>query len=75
MIFVSDIIETRKSCEWTPKHRGRALGLMQGGQHSLMEISKITKISESTLGHLKKRGTLLNKVRTGLPAKLLPREK
>jgi len=75
MIFVADIIDTMKSCEWTPKRRSRALGLMQGALHSPMEISKITNIPKSTLGHLKKRGTPLNKVRTGRPTKLLPRDR
>jgi len=75
MIFIADILDTMKSCEWTPKRRSRALELMQGARHSLMEISKITNIPKSTLGHLKKRGTPLNKVRSGRPTKLLPRDK
>jgi len=75
MIFVAEGIDTMKSCEWTPKHRSRALGLMQRARHSLIEIFKITNISKSTLGYLKKRGIPLNKVRSKHLVKLLPRDK
>src|SRR5438046_338938 len=64
-----------KTCEWTPKSRNRFLGLMQGGRHSLPEISNITNIPKSTLGDLKKRGTPLNKARSGHPHKLSERDK
>ena len=59
-----------KTLEWTPKRRSRALGLIQGGRHSLSEISHITNIPKGTLGDLKKRNSPLNKVRSGHPFKL-----
>ena len=43
-----------KTCEWTPKRRSRALGLIEGGRHKLREISQITNIARN----LKKRNTL-----------------
>jgi len=60
---------------WTPKRRSRALGLIQGGRHTLSEITKITNIPKSTLQHLKNRNTPLNKARTGRPVKLSERDK
>jgi len=51
-----------KTHEWTPKKRSRVLGLIQGGRHSLSEISQITNIPKGTIGNLKKRDTPLNKV-------------
>jgi transposase len=48
---------------------------MQGGRHSLSEITQITNIPKGTLGCLKKRNTPLNKVRTGRPSKLSERHK
>jgi len=56
--------------EWTPKQRSRALGLIQGGQHSLSEISYIADIPKDIFGNLKKRNTPLNKVRSSHPLKL-----
>ena len=64
-----------KTHEWTPKRRSRALGLIQGGRHSLSEISHITNIPPGTLGDLKKRNSPLSKVRSGRPSKLSPRHK
>jgi len=64
-----------KTCEWTPKRRSRALGLIKGGRHSLSEISQITNIPKGTLGDLKKRDTPLSKARTGRPHKLSERAK
>src|SRR5579859_896102 len=64
-----------KTVEWTPKRRSRALGLVEGRQHSLSEISQITNIPNRTLYSLRKRNTPLNKVRSGRPSKLSPRHK
>jgi transposase len=64
-----------KTLHWTPKRRSRALGLIEGGRHSLSEITTITNIPKGTLKHLKKRNTPLNKVRSGRPSKLSPRHK
>ena len=64
-----------KTPHWTPKRRSRALGLLEGGRHSLSEITHITNIPNGTLRHLKKHNTPLNKVRTGRPPKLSPRDK
>src|SRR5436853_5164096 len=64
-----------KTHEWTPKKRSRALGLIQGGRHSLSEITAITNIPKGTLGDLKKRNTPLNKVQPGRPQKLSDRHK
>ena len=64
-----------KTLEWTPKRRSRVLGLIQGGRHSLSEISQITNIPKGTIGNLKKRNTPLNKVRSGHPPKLSIRDK
>ena len=64
-----------KTHEWTPKKRSRVLGLIQGGRHSLSEISQITNIPKGTIGNLKKRDTPLNKVRSGRPPKLSDRHK
>ena len=61
--------------QWTPKKRSRALGLIQGGRHSLSEITKITNIPKQTLGDLKKRNTPLSKPRSGRPSKLSDRHK
>ena len=64
-----------KTHEWTPKRRSRALGLLQGGRHAFSEITQITNIPKGTLGNLKKRGTPLNKPRSGRPPKLSDRDK
>ena len=64
-----------KTLEWTPKRRSRALGLIQGGRHSLSEISHIVNIPKGTLGDLKKRNSPLNKVRSGRPLKLTDHHK
>src|SRR5271154_3502069 len=64
-----------KTPHWTPKKRSRALGLIEGGLHTLSEITQITNIPKGTLKHLKKRNTSLNKVRSGRPPKLSPRHK
>ena len=64
-----------KSIEWTPKRRSRALGLTQGGRHSLSEITKITNIPKGTLGNLRKRNNALNKPRSGRSKKLTDRHK
>jgi len=64
-----------KTPHWTPKWRSRALGLIEGGRHSLSEITTITNIPKGTLKQLKKRNTPLNKVRSGRPPKLSPRHK
>jgi len=57
----------------TPKRRRKALGLIQGGRHSLSEITKIT--SKQTLGDLKKRNTPQSKPRSGRPANFSERHK
>ena len=64
-----------KTPHWTPKRRSRALGLVEGGRHSLSEITHITNIPEGTIKHLKKRNTPLNKVRSGRSPKLSSRDK
>ena len=64
-----------KTPHWTPKRRSRALGLIEGGRHSLSEITTIINISKGTLKQLKKRNTPLSKVRSGRPPKLSPRHK
>jgi hypothetical protein len=64
-----------KTPHWTPKKRSRALGLIEGGLHTLSEITHITNIPKGTLKHLKKRNTPLNKVRSGRPPELSPRHK
>ena len=56
--------------EWTPKRRSIALGLIQGSQHSLSEISHIADIPKDTFGNLKKHNTPLNKVRSDHSSKL-----
>ena len=60
---------------WTPKRRSRALGLIKGGRHSLLEITKITNIPKSMLQHLKHCNTPLNKARLGRPSSLLEQDK
>ena len=64
-----------KTLEWTPKRRSRALGLIQGGRHSLSEITQITNIPKGLLGNLKKCNTPLNKARSGRTPKLSDRHK
>src|SRR5579871_2381554 len=64
-----------KTLEWTPKRRSRALGLVQGGRHSLLEISNITNIPNKTLQKLRQRNNPLSKARSGRPPKLSPRDK
>jgi len=66
-LFIEYIMKT---CEWTPKRRGRALGLIKGGRHSLLKISQITNIPTGTLGDLKKRDAALSKAHTGCSHKL-----
>ena len=55
---------------WTPKRWSRALGLIQGDQHFLSDITKITNIPKSTLQHLKHHNTPFNKAQSGCPSKL-----
>ena len=43
--YINSIINT---CEWTPKRRSRALGLIEGRRHKLREISQITNIPIGT---------------------------
>jgi len=69
------IVYIMKTHEWTPKRWSRALGLIQGGRHSLSEISHITNIPKGSLGNLKKRNIPLNKPWSGHPHKLSIRDK
>jgi transposase len=64
-----------KTLEWTSKRRSHVLRLIQGGRHSLSEISHITNIPKGSIGNLKKRNTPLNKVRSGRPPKLYVQDK
>ena len=66
--YIESIMNT---CEWTPKRRSRALGLIEGRRHKLREISQITNIPIGTLGDLKKCDMPLTKPRNNRPHKLL----
>ena len=54
-----------KTCEWTPKHRSRALALIEDCWHKLREVSQMTNISIDTLGDLRKCDISLTKTRSG----------
>src|SRR5437762_4138171 len=63
-----------KTHEWSPGRRYKALGLIEGGRHSLREITNITNIPKGTLGDLKKRDTGISKPRSGRPKTLSSRD-
>jgi len=63
-----------KTHEWSPGRRYKALGLIEGGRHSLREITNITNIPKGTLGDLKKRNTGISKPRSGRPKTLSSRD-
>ena len=56
-----------KTHEWSPTSRGKALGLVQGGRHSLRDITQILNVPKSTAYDIKKRGTGQTKARSGRP--------
>jgi len=63
-----------KTHEWSPGRRYKGLGLIEGGRHSLWEITNITNIPKGTLGDLKKRDTGISKPRSGRPKTLSSRD-
>ena len=64
-----------KTHEWSPNFRSKALGLCQGGRHSLRNITNIINISKSTIYDIKKRDTAATKQRSGHAKKLTDRDK
>src|SRR5437762_2501576 len=59
-----------KTHEWSPTSRGKALGLRADPDNSLQDITNITNIPNSTVHSINKRGTGINKPRSGRPRKL-----
>jgi transposase len=60
---------------WSPKKRSHVLALIDGGKHSLREISRQLNIPKSTVSDIKQRGTPLSKPKSGRPSKLSARDK
>lgn len=64
-----------KTHDWTPKKRSRVLALVDGGKHSIRDISRLLNIPKSTVSDIKQRGTPISKPKSGRPSKLTPRDK
>jgi len=56
-----------KTHEWSPTSRGKVLGLIEGGRHSLRDITQILNIPKSTAYVIKTHGTSETKSRSGHP--------
>src|SRR5579871_4880446 len=65
----------KKEHDWSPKKRSRVLGLIDGGRHTIREISDITGISKSTVGEIKTRNIATSKFKCGRPKKLTAYDK
>jgi transposase len=63
-----------KTHEWSQTERGKALGLRADPNNSLQDITNIINIPKSTVFAINKRGTGLNKPRSGRPKKLSRRD-
>ena len=59
-----------KTHEWSQTERGKALGLRADPNNSLQDITNIINIPKSTVFAINKRGTGVNKPRSGRPKKL-----
>src|SRR5207237_2932326 len=55
----------KKEHDWSPKKRSHVLGLFDGGQHTIREISDITGIPKSTVGEIKTRNNAKTKFNRG----------
>lgn len=64
-----------KTHDWTPRKRSRVLALVDGGKHSIREISRLLSIPKSTVSDIKQRGTPNSKPKSGRPALLSPCDK
>ena len=62
--------QPKKEHDWSPKKRSRVLGLFDGGQHTIHEISDITGIPKSTVGEIKTCNIATTKFKSGQPKKL-----
>ena len=60
--------------EWSQTERGMALGLRSATRLPLREIANFINIPKSTIHDINKRGTGINKPRTGRPPKLSSRD-
>jgi hypothetical protein len=60
----------KKKHDWSPKKRSRVLGLIDGGRHTIREISDIVGIPKSTVGDIKTRNIATTKFKCGRPKKL-----
>jgi len=64
----------KKEHDWSPKKRSHVLGLIDGGRHTIREISDITGIPKSTVGDIKTRNIATTKFKRGRPRKLTTRD-
>ena len=64
-----------KRHDWTPRKRSRVLALVDGGKHSIRQISRLLDIPKSTVSDIKQRGTPNSKPKSGRPAVLSSRDK
>ena len=67
-----DAVKARHS---TLRKRSRVLALVDGGKHSIRQISRLLDIPKSTVSDIKQRGTSNSKPRSGRPALLSERDK
>jgi transposase len=65
----------KKKFDWSPKKRSRVLGLVDGGRHSVREISNITGIPKSTVQDIKTRQIAKTKFKLGRPKLLTAHDK
>lgn len=64
-----------KTHDWTPRKRSRVLALVDGGKHSIREISRLLNIPKSTVSDIKQRGMSNSKPKSGRPVKLSVQDK
>jgi transposase len=58
-----------KQQDWSPKKRSRVLALVEGGRHTIREISDIVGIPKSTVGDINARNIATTKFKGGRPRK------
>src|SRR5579862_6175401 len=65
----------KKTHVWTPKKRSCVLALVDGGKHSIREISRLLNIPKSTVSDIKQRGTPNSKPKSGRSSLLSKHDK
>lgn len=63
-------MKPKKQHDWSPKKRSRVLALVEGGRHTIREITDITCVPKSTVYDIKTRGIPTTKPKLGRPKKL-----